>query len=77
MPPQPKYGELPEFDVSLPPPFIEEMESMEIEIKEDNIKQGHYFQFNEVVLIPLGHSMPFQILCKCAPIFPTQNYVLE
>ena len=58
MPPQPKYGELPEFDVSLPPPFIDEMEPMEIDVEEDNIKQGYYFQINEVVLIPLGHSIP-------------------
>ena len=58
MPPQPKYGELPEFDVSLPPPFIGEIESMEIDAEEDNKKQGNYNQFNEVVLIPLGHSMP-------------------
>ena len=47
MPPQPKYGELLEFDVSLPPPFIDEMEPMEIDVKEDNIKRGNYFQFNE------------------------------
>ena len=58
MPPQPKYGELQEFDVSQPPPFIDEMEPMEIDVEEDNIKQGYYFQINEVVLIPLGHSIP-------------------